>query len=452
VPVRDILLIAVFVASLPVCFLRPFYGIALWTIVAFLNPHRFLWQAQSTFPWGESVAIATLLGTVLFVRGWKRMITRETILMLLLWVWFTVTSVQSSTTPAFYHHSQETWYRWEVVTKILLMSCVTVLIVDTFARLRKLLLVIAGCFGFLVLKSVPFIIMTGGQHRVYGPDASSIADNTSFGLALNMTLPLFFFLAHLEPRRWAKRLLWLLFVCTIPTIFFTYSRGALVGLVPTLGIMLLQSKRRFLLAPVIVMGALIAILFAPAHWQERMDPSREGALDGSALARLHAWQFALNLVADYPIAGGGFSTYTSELFTMYAPTLAGDDVVGSHSIYFQVLAEHGFVGLGLYLTLVLACIVRAFSLNRAARQRGDPMVAHYATMLYCSLVGFLVSGAFLGLAYFDYYFAIVACLAILSNVARTEWAAASADERDQGAEFDDETADLPDTGGRVWAS
>ena len=72
-----------------------------------------------------------------------------------------------------------------------------------------------------------------------------IADNNDFGLALNMTLPLYFYLAQTEHKRWLKRLFAALFVMTIPAIFFTYSRGALVGLAAVVMLMFLQSRRRF---------------------------------------------------------------------------------------------------------------------------------------------------------------------------------------------------------------
>ena len=37
-------------------------------------------------------------------------------------------------------------------------------------------------------------------------------------------------------------------------------------------------------------------------------------------------------------------------------------------------------------------------------------------MLQFSILGFLVSGAFLGRAYFDYFFTLVACVAILKRL------------------------------------
>jgi O-antigen ligase len=126
------------------------------------------------------------------------------------------------------------------------------------------------------------------------------------------------------------------------------------------------------------------------------------------------------LATEYPIAGGGFATFTPELFARYAPVAM--DYHGSHSVYFGLLAEHGYVGLTLYLTLVASCFVGAHRLVKEARCYNDWVVVNYTNMFRFSLVGFLTSGMFLGRAYFDYFFTIVACLAVLTRVAREHWA------------------------------
>jgi probable O-glycosylation ligase (exosortase A-associated) len=420
-PLRAIVLIAFFVASLPVCFIRPTYGIILWTIVAFLNPQAYTWTGWDAFPWAVAVAVPTILGMLIFDRKFNRLMTREVWLLGLLWAWFTVTTIVSMQQPELAHHAFDTWEKWKFVSKILLMTVCMIPIVSSFERLRYVVLTIAACFGLYVLKSLPFIVATGGAHRLYGPERSMIADNTEFGLALNMTLPLYFFLAQTESKRWVSRFFGFLFVITMPAIFFTYSRGALVGLAAVLAVMLLQVRRRLRLVPVIVLGTVIALYFAPAAWQERMDPTREDAVDASAQGRLHAWAFARALAAEYPITGGGFSTFTEELYHRYWP---GEtyNIYGPHSIYFQVLAEHGFVGLGLYSMLVLSCIASSRRLKKKGHSRGDPQVAHYAQMFQLSLIGFLISGTFLGRAYFDYFFTVVACIVILDRAARDRWA------------------------------
>ena len=433
-PLKGILLFALLLGSLPVCFVRPFYGILLWTIIAFANPQSslFYWGAANTFPWAVAVAVPTLTGFLASSPRWEKFASRKILLIVLLWVWFTVTSFISAHSALFMHHAGDTWFHWNFVTKVLFMTIVTIAMLDSFERLRILVLVMAGCFGYFVLKALPFVILTGGAFRLYGPEYSMIADNNDFGLALNMTVPLFFFLAQSEARRWVRWLFGFLFVITIPSVFFTYSRGALVGLIAVLFLMLLHSRRRLLLVPVLGIGIAIALLFAPAAWRHRMDPTRADAVDGSAQARLNTWTYSWNLFKDNPVVGGGFGTFTPQLFALYSPE--AKDPHGPHSVYFQLLAEHGFVGLTLYLLLVLSCFVSSHRLVKWAKFYGDTVVLAYANMFRFSLVGFLTSGIFLGRAYFDYLFSMVACVAALERVASQRWQNSQENTEETGPE------------------
>jgi probable O-glycosylation ligase (exosortase A-associated) len=236
-----------------------------------------------------------------------------------------------------------------------------------------------------------------------------------------MALPMMFFLAQTETNKWSKRFFWFLFLSTIPAIFFTYSRGALLGLMAIMGLMLLQSKQRLVLVPVLAAALMVAVLFTPDAWRQRMSfASGEGtAMDQSAYSRINAWTFAWRLVGDYPVTGGGFKTFTVDLFKRYAPNAS--DVHGPHSVYFGVLGEHGWVGLFLYMTLVGSCFLTVRRVIKWAKQCGDEVSANYARMFQFSLIGFLVSGLFLGRAYFDFYYSIVACLVILKHLTRLKW-------------------------------
>jgi putative inorganic carbon (HCO3(-)) transporter len=225
---RGIALLLWFIPSIPVCFFRPFYGIVLWTIIAFTSPQWYTWGAATLIPWALVVAVPTIAGFLVYQgSNINRLISRESYLVGLLWIWFAVTSVITVNMPVFEHHAQDTWDHLTFVSKIFLMLFITIGVVNSFPRLRTLVVTIASCFGFFVFKALPFLIRTGGSDRVYGPPHSMISDNNDFGLAMNMTLPFFFFLAQTETVPWVKRVFGTLFLLGIPTIFFTYSRGAL---------------------------------------------------------------------------------------------------------------------------------------------------------------------------------------------------------------------------------
>src|SRR5678816_1463427 len=100
------------------------------------------------------------------------------------------------------------------------------------------------------------------------------------------------------------------------------------------------------------------------------------------------------------MVGGGFVTAQENVFRKYAPEFK--TVHASHSIYFQALGEHGFVGLALFLSLLFYTWNKAGRLARQCRKLpgyewGDLLMR----MTQVSLVGFAVGGAFLSLLHFD---------------------------------------------------
>jgi hypothetical protein len=91
------------------------------------------------------------------------------------------------------------------------------------------------------------------------------------------------------------------------------------------------------------------------------------------------------------------------------------------------MSEHGLVGFGLYIALMMSALVALGGVRR--RWRGHPeygYLSHYAEMNQLALYPFLVAGAFLSFGYFDLYFLLVATSAILRILsARAEEAAAA---------------------------
>jgi probable O-glycosylation ligase (exosortase A-associated) len=145
---------------------------------------------------------------------------------------------------------------------------------------------------------------------------------------------------------------------------------------------------------------------------ERMQTLGDVQQDKSAQARFHSWTFAYKLARDHPVFGGGFETFTAPLYGQYDMLL--DQVQGPHSIYFQVLAEHGFPGLILFLTLMASCWRSCSKLKRSFAQHLDTeFLAHYADMVQLALLTFIVSGMFLGRAYFDLFYQLVATVIVL---------------------------------------
>jgi probable O-glycosylation ligase (exosortase A-associated) len=188
----------------------------------------------------------------------------------------------------------------------------------------------------------------------------------------------------------------------------SYSRGGLLAIAAMGLFMWLKSERKMVLGALLGAVTPLLLAFMPERWAERMDTINTYQEDVSALGRLNAWRMAWNLARDrFP--GGGFDVSDASIFARYAPNPM--DVHAAHSIYFQALGEHGFVGLLIYLALGIATWRTATAIIRRTRGRPELRWAHgLATMSQASLIGFAVGGAFLSLLYFDMPYYLMAAL------------------------------------------
>ena len=420
---RDYIVLAIILGSVPAAFLNPFFGVLMWTWVAYFNPHRFTWGVAYTFPVAMALAVPTLVGTLFTKHRNRNVFTRETILLLALWVWFGITLAHATLVPLLSMHVADGKEQLVIITKILVMTSFTILLTNSPQRLRLLMLVTAFSFGALAVKGALFGVRTGGGFRVWGPPDSFVADNNDFGLALNIALPLMFFMASAEPSRKMRLLLRIAFLASALVVLLTYSRGALLGIATVMTVIVFKTRRKLLGGVALVLAVLAVLTFAPERWQQRMDNFFAGKLDQSAHQRLVSWKFAWNVAEAYPITGGGMESFTPEMFARFSKEqLPGGGLSsGPHSIYFQILGEQGFVGLGLFLSLIFACLLSLRKLRKLARD-APPLqwVVPAANALETSFLAFLVSGAFLGRAYFDLFYQMVACTIILKVVYRKE--------------------------------
>jgi len=141
--------------------------------------------------------------------------------------------------------------------------------------------------------------------------------------------------------------------------------------------------------------------------------------DPSAMGRINAWYFAYNIVNDRPILGGGFKVFSRRLFKEYAPE--PDDVHDSHSIYFEMLAEQGYPGLIMFLALLSSSYFSLIRVKKIAEEfESLSWIKSYSDMLKMSIVAYCIGGAFLGLAYFDLIYQLIAAVIILKAMVRRE--------------------------------
>lgn len=412
-PIRDILVTAL-VAFLAIRALRhPLYGAMLWVWIGVMNPHRLGWGFAYSMPFAQLAAGVTLLGIAINRKLARWPSGGPIVVMLLFTTWLLLTSL-------FAFNVEASVDRYIDLLKVILMAVVVGSLLRDREHVVGLIWVIALSIGFFGVKGGIFTITTAGAHRVWGPTDSAIFGNNELAVAMIMTVPLMYFLAQ-EARtashwpllrrlgeKWVRRCLFAAMFLTAIAAIGSQSRGALLAILSMAGVMWWRSKAKLpLMAAGVVLAGLV-LLAAPDTWFERMDTIRTYEEDASAMGRINAWAMAINIANDR-ITGAGFAMASQLVYGLYAPdpTL----VLVAHSIYFQVLGEHGYMGLALYLLMWILSYRTAGYLVKATRDVPELQWAgNFGSMAKVSMVGFAVGGAFLDLAYWEMPYYLMAAL------------------------------------------
>ena len=401
---RDIALAAFLFGSLPFILWRPALGALLWVWVSVMNPHRLTWGFAYDLGFAQLIAIATLLGLI-FSRQPKHLpVTPVTVVLFAMILWMNVTTFFALDTSA-------SLLVWERVMKIQLMVFVTLALLHSKQHVQILMWIVAGSVAFFAVKGGLFTLRGGGEHRVYGPLESFIEDNNALALATIMTIPLLRYLQLQATNRWLRYGLFVAMLLSAFSALGSQSRGGLLAIAAMLAFLWLKSRAKVVTGILLLMLIPVAISFMPDKWEERMRTIQHYNEDGSAMGRINAWMMAFNLAKDRPLVGGGFQIYTRDVFARYAPD--PEDVRAAHSNYFQMLGEHGFVGLFLFLLLWFLVWRDAAWIDRQTRRReGMQWASDLARMVQVSLVGYAVGGAFLNLAYYDVPYNLMVALVL----------------------------------------
>lgn len=398
---RDILVTLIVFGSLPFIFKRPFYGAVMWIWISVMNPHTQGWGFAQSMPFAAIIAGTTVLAMLAKPKDVSMPKNGFCLTLIAFTAWMGVTTV-------FAIGPDDPWSMLNKVTKIMGMTVVVAMLVRTRKEIETLVWVVVISLGFYGVKGGLFTIRSAGAYRVWGPGGTFIEGNNEVALALIMVVPLMLYLVPMIANKWGKRGMWAAAgLCALASLG-SYSRGAALALAAMLGFLWLKSHEKVKLGALLVVMAPLALVFMPEQWHSRIDTIDNYEQDSSAMGRINAWKMAMNLTEDHPLTGGGFQIYNAEIFSMYAPS--PNDIHAAHSIYFQVLGEHGYVGLALYLLLYLVVWRNArWVIANAANQPDLQWAVRLERMLQVSLVGFLVGGAFLSLAYFDvpYYVMVI---------------------------------------------
>lgn len=396
---RDLFVTAIVLGVLPFVFRHAWVGVLLWTWISIMNPHRLAWGFAYNAPFAALAGGATLIA-LLTTKDPVRLPRAPAVTALMLFIaWMSITT-------AFAMFPGDSFVQLQKVLKIQLMTLVALAVVHHKQAILLFVWVNALSLGFYGLKGGLYTLQTGGGGRVWGP-GGFIGGNNEVGLAILVVIPLMYFLYLTTEHKWVRRGLIAMMLFSAVAVLGTQSRGAFLAIGVMSLVLWWRAPNKGLLGAGLIAAGIAALSIMPWSLGEKVSSITEYKEDSSAMGRINAWETAINIANDRPL-GAGFEMYNPVTWSIYAPnpveSRASDPSIvrAAHSIYFQVLGEHGWIGLFLFMLLGWLTWRSAARLRAQTQREPDfRWVFLLASMIQVALIGFAVGGAFLSLAYFD---------------------------------------------------
>jgi probable O-glycosylation ligase (exosortase A-associated) len=407
--VRTIGLFAELLVLLPIALVRPFVGVLLWSWISFMNPHRLVYGGLGAdLPWAMMTFVATMIGCVIAREPKRFPVNALTVLIGLFLIMISFTSM-FALAPWVYVEG-----KWEAVFKVFLFLLVTAALLTSRERIHALIWVMVISLAYFGIKGGGFTLLGGGANRVYGPTDSMIGDNNHIATALLVCIPLMNYL-RIESKHAIIRFGFLAaMVLTLFAVVGSYSRGAFVALGAVAGYFWLKSPNKIVSGTLLALLLVVALASMPETWIARMHSIEEYQQDASASARLEVWHTAWVMATSRPLVGAGFfATYSQPVVNLFAPG-AGTRAV--HSIWLEVLGEHGFPTFFIWVGMSIAGAIYARRIIK--RATGVPNLewcVSLAKMTQVSMIAYLVGGSFLSLCYWDYYFTLLVAVSAVDQ-------------------------------------
>lgn len=286
--------------------------------------------------------------------------------------------------------------------KIIVMTLAIVWLVNSAENLGKtsLVIILSGLLiGTIALyNSANGIGMVEETRVTIGRDIGSMLGDPN-DLALALMFPLAFAVSNATTRNLSipSRLLGAV-VCVIlmAAVIATQSRGGLLGSLTVFGIFAIKLIRSKVLLISLSGIAAIGLYFVAGISDRASGGAAEAGIDASAMGRLYAWEAAFKMATVNPLTGVGLNNFYSNYY-FYSPHWDGLNHA-VHSTWFGVLAETGFLGLVVFICLIVALIRTAKqTLNKLENCAiaPDPNLISSANAVFAGLLGTIVSGTFL---------------------------------------------------------
>jgi probable O-glycosylation ligase (exosortase A-associated) len=404
--------------------------LALGCVAPFVMSLAYIWvdifQPQSVAPTIAVMMpismITALVAIFAYLCGDRGKPPRLGLLTLLLVAW----AAWMTLTTSWALFPENAWKKWDWAFKTVAFTTLLPFVFTSRIRIEAALLVFVCAIMANVLPYAVKMALSGGG---YGQQLGLVSVNGGWGgegstlsTYAFATLPLVTFLQHhslIAPGRgWMRYVYYSAPALAAIGTMATFARAGVIAGLVWAAIAWWHSRRKVALIFALLGGMVAIFPLMGVEWTERMLTTFEARGEDSALGRLLAWQWNWDFAMRNP-AGGGFDAYRASYGVTQRPDGTEFSIKGlaSHNIFFEVLGEQGWIGMGIYLSIFAAFFLSMMRVRSRTRRREDlAWMGGLASALMQSTLIFMAGAMFVAVAHqpLHYYLIMFAvCLGAL---------------------------------------
>ena len=239
-----------------------------------------------------------------------------------------------------------------------------------------------------------------------------------FGIQLTMAVPLLTMFTVACWSAWSRAwrsIFLVLLMMGLGSVIATNSRGALVGVAGAMLWLVMKSKQRVRALLVIILVACIGYSVMPEESLQRFEKAGD---DYTSNTRLKRWNDGIEIINNHPLLGVGYANWIRYYREQYPPAEGLEPWGLPHNIFIDAAAELGYPGLTLFVLMILATFVVNARTRREALQHGDTFSVHITHGLDAGMVGFLISGSFVSVLWYPYFWIAMTFTVALNETVR----------------------------------
>jgi len=239
------------------------------------------------------------------------------------------------------------------------------------------------------------------------------ANSGEFGIEMCVFFPLAsYFVMALKDKwpKWKQYIFMLMPLTALTGMISSSSRGAVVGGLATITWFLMKSRRKLLAAFIVVILCFTAYALIPDEQKTRFD---KAGTDSTSLNRTERWEKGMKMASMYPVLGVGYGNWALADVKFFS----GNGAL-CHNVFVECLSELGYSGLVIFVLMVLFILVNNSRSRKIllANKMEHGFLYSMSHGLDGALVGFLVSGFFITVLFYPYFWIILTMTVALNNI------------------------------------